>query len=175
MTPYFRICPLFRCLLFKSYVRSIVQMTPWNYCFSDFSNIQIFKCAITQWSHVFLSFRLFLVRDSSVAGGFVISYFFSGRTYHTQVLPIVTPEERVTYSLDNGRTRFFDLLQMVEYYQVTTVTIRKPDIRIPESFENRTIWRSVQHQLKTGHFCPVFEWFWLAWTVLYRKNFFVFI
>jgi hypothetical protein len=55
-----------------------------------------------------------------VAGGFVISYFFSGRTYHTQVLPIVTPEERVTYSLDNGRTRFFDLLQMVEYYQVPT-------------------------------------------------------
>ncbi len=63
---------------------------------------------------------MFLVRDSSVAGGFVISYFFSGRTYHTQVLPTVTPDERVTYSLDNGRTRFFDLLQMVEYYQVST-------------------------------------------------------
>jgi hypothetical protein len=53
----------------------------------------------------------------------VISYFFSGRTYHTQVLPIVTPEERVTYSLDNGRTRFFDLLQMVEYYQLNRGTL----------------------------------------------------
>ena len=66
---------------------------------------------------------MFLVRDSSVAGGFVISYFFSGRTYHTQVLPIVTPDERVTYSLDNGRTRFFDLLQMVEYYQLNRGTL----------------------------------------------------
>lgn len=66
---------------------------------------------------------LFLVRDSSVAGGYVISYFFSGRTYHTQVLPIVTPDDKVTYSLDNGRTRFFDLLQMVEFYQLNRCTL----------------------------------------------------
>ena len=33
----------------------------------------------------FLAFRAFLVRDSSVAGGFVISYVAKGRTFHAQV------------------------------------------------------------------------------------------
>ena len=64
------------------------------------------------------SFRLFLVRESSVAGGFVISYFFGGRAYHVPIMPITTGASIVTYSLDEGKTKFFDLLQLVEFYQL---------------------------------------------------------
>lgn len=64
-------------------------------------------------------FRLFLVRESSVAGGFVISYFFGGRAYHVPIMPITTGSGTVvTYSLDEGKTKFFDLLQLVEFYQL---------------------------------------------------------
>ncbi len=59
-----------------------------------------------------------------MSGGYVISYSFGGRTFHAQVLPDrdVSAEEPgqtiVFYSLDDGKTRFFDLLQMVEFYQL---------------------------------------------------------
>ncbi len=66
-----------------------------------------------------------------MSGGFVISYVHSGRTFHAQVLPDrlerdpgpdpADPDEpgfTAFYSLDEGRTRFFDLLQMVEFYQL---------------------------------------------------------
>jgi hypothetical protein len=64
-----------------------------------------------------------LVRDSSVSGGFVISYAFGGRTFHAQVMPERAEDPTdgtpfVYYSLDEGKTKFFDLLQMVEFYQI---------------------------------------------------------
>jgi hypothetical protein len=62
--------------------------------------------------------RTFLVRESSVSGGFVISYVFNGKTFHAQVLPDAEDHEHVYYSLDEGKTRFYDLLQMVEFYQM---------------------------------------------------------
>lgn len=62
---------------------------------------------------------LFLVRESSVQGGFVISYYFNGRAYHAPVMPSTNPTtSAVTYSLDEGKTKFFDLLQLVEFYQL---------------------------------------------------------
>jgi len=60
---------------------------------------------------------VFLVRESSVSGGFVISYTCSGKLGHTQVLP-VSDENGVTYTADDGRTKFYDLLQLVEFYQL---------------------------------------------------------
>ena len=73
--------------------------------------------------YVFLP-RLFLVRESSVAGGFVISYYFGGRAYHVPIMPHVDPtSSAVTYSLDEGRTKFFDLLQLVEFYQLNKGTL----------------------------------------------------
>jgi len=67
---------------------------------------------------------LFLVRESSVAGGFVISYYFGGRAYHVPVMPHVHPTtSAVTYSLDEGKTKFFDLLQLVEFYQLNKGTL----------------------------------------------------
>jgi len=64
----------------------------------------------------------FLVRESSVSGGFVISYYQNGRTHHAQALPDVV-DGCVTYSIDDCRTRFFDLLQMVEFYQLNRGTL----------------------------------------------------
>jgi len=64
----------------------------------------------------------FLVRNSSVSGGFVISYYFGGKSHHAQALPDAI-DGCVTYSLDDGRTRFFDLLQMVEFYQLNRGTL----------------------------------------------------
>lgn len=66
---------------------------------------------------------VFLVRESSVKGGFVISYFFNGRTFHAQVLPESHPDEGIAYSLDEGKTRFFDLLQLVEFYQLNRASL----------------------------------------------------
>lgn len=64
-------------------------------------------------------YRLFLVRESSVQGGFVISYYFNGRAYHAPVMPFTHPStSAVTYSLDEGKTKFYDLLQLVEFYQL---------------------------------------------------------
>ena len=66
-----------------------------------------------------ISSSAFLVRDSSVSGGYVISYVFNGRTFHAQVLPETNPDlGHVYYSLDDGKTKFFDLLQVVEFYQL---------------------------------------------------------
>lgn len=68
--------------------------------------------------------RLFLVRESSVQGGFVISFFFNNRVYHTPVMPHVHPtSQAVTYSLDEGKTKFYDLLQLVEFYQLNKGTL----------------------------------------------------
>jgi len=60
---------------------------------------------------------VFLVRESSVAGGFVISFTTQGKNIHSQVLPLATPEG-VVYSMDDGKTKFFDLLQVVEFHQL---------------------------------------------------------
>ena len=60
---------------------------------------------------------VFLVRESSVAGGFVISLTAANKNIHSQVLPVPTAEG-VVYSLDDGKTRFYDLLQLVEFYQL---------------------------------------------------------
>eukprot|EP00095_Tigriopus_kingsejongensis_P009312 maker-scaffold320_size207635-snap-gene-1.13 protein:Tk09312 transcript:maker-scaffold320_size207635-snap-gene-1.13-mRNA-1 annotation:"growth factor receptor-bound protein 14-like isoform x2" len=66
---------------------------------------------------------VFLVRDSSVSGGYVISYVSSGRTFHAQILPDTPTSEPegsagVFFTLDDGKTRFYDLLQLVEFYQL---------------------------------------------------------
>ena len=74
-------------------------------------------------NHLFF-YRLFLVRESSVQGGFVISYYFNGRAYHAPVMPFTHPStSAVTYSLDEGKTKFYDLLQLVEFYQLNKGTL----------------------------------------------------
>lgn len=65
---------------------------------------------------------VFLVRESSVAGGYVISYTCGAKHFHSQVLPLST-SSGVVYSVDDGKTKFYDLLQLVEYYQLNTGTL----------------------------------------------------
>jgi len=60
---------------------------------------------------------VFLLRESSVAGGFVISLTAANKSIHSQVLPLPTTDG-VVYSLDDGKTKFYDLLQLVEFYQL---------------------------------------------------------
>lgn len=49
----------------------------------------------------------------------MISYYFGSRVYHVPVMPQTNPTtSAVTYSLDEGKTKFFDLLQCVEFYQL---------------------------------------------------------
>jgi len=62
---------------------------------------------------------VFLVRESSVAGGFVISMTAANKTIHSQVLPMST-SDGVVYSIDDGKTKFYDLLQLVEFYQLNS-------------------------------------------------------
>ena len=82
---------------------------------------------------------MFLVRDSSVAGGFVISVTAGNKNIHSQVLPVRTYKpflqeiylpfvqlstpDGVVYSVDDGKTKFYDLLQLVEFYQLNAGTL----------------------------------------------------
>ncbi|KAG5888925.1 hypothetical protein JTB14_019420 [Gonioctena quinquepunctata] len=63
---------------------------------------------------------VFLVRDShSNPGSYVITYKCGGKVIHAQVNPIMDPlRDRAVFSIDNGATKFYDLLQLVEFYQL---------------------------------------------------------
>ncbi|XP_017773076.1 PREDICTED: growth factor receptor-bound protein 14-like [Nicrophorus vespilloides] len=63
---------------------------------------------------------VFLVRESrSNPGAFVLTYKFGGKVLHAQITPIMDPvREAHVFSLDSGVTKFYDLLQLVEFYQL---------------------------------------------------------
>ncbi|XP_068602176.1 growth factor receptor-bound protein 14 [Brachionichthys hirsutus] len=61
---------------------------------------------------------LFLLRDSqSNPKTFVLSMCHTQKIKHFQILPM-DDEGEVLYSLDDGHTRFTDLIQLVEFYQL---------------------------------------------------------
>lgn len=61
---------------------------------------------------------VFLVRESRRnPGSFVLSYVYNRKVHHCQIFP-VEEKEQLCYSLDNARTKFYDLLQLVEFYQL---------------------------------------------------------
>ncbi|KAM9804777.1 growth factor receptor-bound protein 14 [Neosynchiropus ocellatus] len=61
---------------------------------------------------------LFLVRDSqSNPKTFVLSMCHTQKIKHVQILP-VEDEGQTFYSLDDGHTRFTDLIQLVDFYQL---------------------------------------------------------
>ncbi|KAJ8955536.1 hypothetical protein NQ318_001366 [Aromia moschata] len=63
---------------------------------------------------------VFLVRESrSNPGSFVLTYKCGGKVIHAQINPILDPlRERPVFSLDSGVTKFYDILQLVEFYQL---------------------------------------------------------
>ncbi|GAA6065871.1 growth factor receptor-bound protein 14 isoform X1, partial [Tachysurus ichikawai] len=61
---------------------------------------------------------VFLLRDSqSNPKTFVLSLCHAQRIRHFQIVPVEDDGE-LFYSLDDGNTRFSDLLQLVEFYQL---------------------------------------------------------
>ncbi|XP_012233733.1 growth factor receptor-bound protein 14-like isoform X2 [Linepithema humile] len=63
---------------------------------------------------------VFLVRESkSNPGAFVLTYKYNDRIFHAQIQPIFDERRNCwLYTLDKGATKFYDLLQLVEFYQL---------------------------------------------------------
>ncbi|XP_011307121.1 growth factor receptor-bound protein 14 isoform X1 [Fopius arisanus] len=63
---------------------------------------------------------VFLVRESkSYPGAFVLTYKYGDKVIHAQIQPTV--DERgngCLYTLDKGVTKFYDLIQLVDFYQL---------------------------------------------------------
>lgn len=68
----------------------------------------------------YFCYRVFLVRDSrSNPGSYVITYKCGCKVIHAQVNPFLDPlRDRPVFSIDSGATKFYDLLQLVEFYQL---------------------------------------------------------
>lgn len=62
----------------------------------------------------------FLVRESrSHPGYFVLSFRCGGKVIHMPIQPLHdTVRDTVCYTLDCGKTKFYDLLQLIEFYQL---------------------------------------------------------
>lgn len=66
------------------------------------------------------SYRVFLVRDSqSSPGAFVLTLKFGAKVLHKEITPMSNShQDTICYTLDNGQTKFYDLLQLIEFYQL---------------------------------------------------------
>lgn len=65
---------------------------------------------------------MFLVRDSqSSPGAFVLTLKFGAKVLHKEITPMSSShQDTICYTLDNGQTKFYDLLQLIEFYQLNT-------------------------------------------------------
>lgn len=63
---------------------------------------------------------VFVVRESRrTPGCYVLSYSFNSRVFHQMISAVsVDDVPNDCYTLDNNNTRFYDLLQLVEFYQL---------------------------------------------------------
>ncbi|XP_025411266.1 growth factor receptor-bound protein 14-like isoform X4 [Sipha flava] len=63
---------------------------------------------------------VFLIRESkSKCGSYVLTYKCGGKIVHTPIVAQMDPiNDQVCFTLDNGVTKFYDLLQLVEFYQL---------------------------------------------------------
>lgn len=61
---------------------------------------------------------VFLVRQSNRnPNSYVLSFVFNWKVHHVQIMPIEEKGQTVL-SLDCGKTKFYDLLQLIEFYQL---------------------------------------------------------
>ncbi|KAK2708856.1 growth factor receptor-bound protein 14-like isoform X1 [Artemia franciscana] len=67
----------------------------------------------------------FVVRESrSKAGIYVLSYLYRGRVHHAQITQVMDQTRNTScFSLDGGKTKFYDLLQLVEFYQLNSLSL----------------------------------------------------
>lgn len=65
-------------------------------------------------------YRVFIVRPSRTSEGtYVLTYKCQGKLAHQQIVPMVDKERNITvFTLDNGQTKFYDILQLIEFYTV---------------------------------------------------------
>lgn len=43
------------------------------------------------------------------------------KVIHKEITPLADPQrDTICYTLDNGQTKFYDLLQLIEFYQLNT-------------------------------------------------------
>ncbi|XP_038044966.1 growth factor receptor-bound protein 14-like isoform X2 [Patiria miniata] len=69
---------------------------------------------------------MFLVRESQrIAGAYVLSFSFNQKVKHYQI-NAVESSGQVFYTLDEGSTKFTDLVQLVEFYMVNAVGLPTP-------------------------------------------------
>ncbi|EZA62131.1 Growth factor receptor-bound protein [Ooceraea biroi] len=63
---------------------------------------------------------VFLVRESkSNPGAYVLTYKYSDKIFHAQIQPVFDERRNCwLYTLDKGATKFYDLLQLIEFYQL---------------------------------------------------------
>jgi hypothetical protein len=63
---------------------------------------------------------VFLIRESkSKCGSYVLSFKCGGKIIHTPIVAQMDPlNDQVCFTLDNGVIKFYDLLQLVEFYQL---------------------------------------------------------
>jgi hypothetical protein len=66
---------------------------------------------------IFFDCRVFLVRKSrSEPRSFALSLTHAGKVHHHRIVPVKITDSLVVFSLDEGKTKFSDLLQLVEFY-----------------------------------------------------------
>ncbi|XP_060854048.1 growth factor receptor-bound protein 14-like isoform X1 [Rhopalosiphum padi] len=63
---------------------------------------------------------VFLIRESkSKCGSYVLTFKCGGKIIHTPIVAQMDPiNDQVCFTLDNGVIKFYDLLQLVEFYQL---------------------------------------------------------
>ncbi|KAL5240501.1 hypothetical protein ACI65C_007911 [Semiaphis heraclei] len=63
---------------------------------------------------------VFLIRESkSKCGSYVLTFKCGGKIIHTPIVTQMDPlNDQVCFTLDNGVIKFYDLLQLVEFYQL---------------------------------------------------------
>ncbi|XP_015606572.2 growth factor receptor-bound protein 14 [Cephus cinctus] len=63
---------------------------------------------------------VFLVRNSrSNPGAYVLTYKYGDKIFHAQIQPVFDERRNCwLYTLDKGATKFYDLLQLIEFYQL---------------------------------------------------------
>lgn len=96
----------------NNYITLEQQAIPWLY------NIK--REEAEKFLHQFIHFDgVFLVRVSTKnSENFVLSFVHEKKVKHCHIRKIETDESTICFSIDQGKTKFYDLKQLVEFYQL---------------------------------------------------------
>lgn len=105
--------------------KTFFHLYPWSILFmllDIHSKLPCFKSIFLTQHFFFCTYRVFLVRDSqSTPGAFVLTLKCGTKVLHKEITPLSDMQrDTICYTLDSGQTKFYDLLQLVEFYQLNT-------------------------------------------------------